>query len=299
MRHLRLVEKLELAQLERTAKRRAEDHALGRRRSLDLRGEREVVAAGFLCAVHRGICGLEQRRRVLAVIRKHRDPDARAQPALLSVKHDRLGQRLQQAPSELVNVDLVGDFLGEHDELVAAQARHGIGVADRFREPARERLQDFVAGGVAERVIDVLEPVEIHEQERDGAIVASRERDRMVEPLEERGPVVQARQRIEPRKPADVGLDELLLRDVEPDAAIADERAVGRMHRLAADRYEAEATLRVRGAQDHVAKYLVGPERATIRTPSPCERRDLPASARASGRDVSRWWLQWDRRGCR
>ena len=227
-RHLRLVEQLELAQLERAAKRRGEDHPLGRRRSLDLRGEREVVAAGLLGAVHRGICGLEQGRRVLAVVRKHGDPDARAEATLLSVQHDRLGQRLQQAPSELVHVDLVGDLLGEHDELVAPEARHGIRIADRLREAARQRLQDFVAGGVAERVIDVLEPVEIHEQERDGTIVASRERDRMIEPLEERGPVVQARQRIEPRKPADVGFDQLLLRDVETDAAIAEERAVGR-----------------------------------------------------------------------
>jgi hypothetical protein len=174
------------------------------------------------------------------------------------VQDDRLGQCLKQAPAELVHVDLIRYFLGEHDELVTAQARDGVGVANRLRKPPGEGLQHFVAGKVAERVVDVLEPVEIDEEQRDGAIVAPRERDRVIESLVECAAVVQARQRVESREPVDVGLDEFLLGDIESDTAIADELSVLVQHGLAADRDEAETAVRLRGAQDQIAEDLLG-----------------------------------------
>ena len=254
---LRLVEQQQLVAVDGPAKARTEDHPVRRRTGAHLGDERDAVAAGFLAAIHRDVRVLEQGRRVLAVVGKHRDPDARAEPALLPVHHERLGQRFQEAKAELVDVDLVGDVLGEHDEFVAAEPGDRVGVPNRLAEPPRHHFQDFIAGVVSEGVVDVLEPVEVDEQQGEGTIVAARDRDRMIQPLEELGSIVETRQRIEAREPADFRLDQLLLRDVEPDAAVSDEGSVLGEYGFAADRNIADAAVLPRLAQDDFVKRLV------------------------------------------
>ena len=60
--------------------------------------------------------------------------------------------------------------LGEDDrELVAAEARHRVVVADAVAQPLRHLQQQLVAGGVAERVVDGLEVIEIDEHHRQRA----------------------------------------------------------------------------------------------------------------------------------
>ena len=56
----------------------------------------------------------------------------------------------------------------EHDELVAAEAGDGVVGAGGAAEPLGHRLQEQVADGVAEAVVDVLEAVEVEEE--DGAV---------------------------------------------------------------------------------------------------------------------------------
>ena len=57
-------------------------------------------------------------------------------------------------------------------ELVAAEARHGVAGAQAAGEPSADLLQQLVAGVVAERVVDLLEAVEVHQQHRDLLAVA-------------------------------------------------------------------------------------------------------------------------------
>ena len=142
------------------------------------------------------------------------------------MQHERLGQRFQQSQPEFIHVDLIGDVFSEYDELVTTEPCNRVGVPDRLSEPAGHYLEHLIAGNVAERVIDVLEPVEVHEQQRDGAIMATCDRKCMIQPFEECGSVVQTRQRIETGESADVRLDELLLGNVEPDTPISQECAV-------------------------------------------------------------------------
>ena len=60
------------------------------------------------------------------------------------------------------------DFFGIIDrrwmiaELVAAQPRDKIAVAGLFAKPLRDLAEKFVAGAMAERVVDHLEPIEIN-----------------------------------------------------------------------------------------------------------------------------------------
>ena len=64
----------------------------------------------------------------------------------------------------------VGDVGKADDELVAAEARGGVLFAQAGREPLGNGGQQLVADGVTERVVDVLEAVEIEEQHGDLAV---------------------------------------------------------------------------------------------------------------------------------
>ena len=47
-----------------------------------------------------------------------------------------------------------------------------------------------------ERVVDLLEPIEVHDQERETGILAARLQDRLLDAIAEQRPVGQARQRV-------------------------------------------------------------------------------------------------------
>ena len=67
----------------------------------------------------------------------------------------------------------VGGVLGEDRELIATKACDEVAVADRVGEPFRHGLQQPVAGGVTQRVVDDLEVVEVDEEHgRDRVSVA-------------------------------------------------------------------------------------------------------------------------------
>ena len=61
----------------------------------------------------------------------------------------------------------------QHDELVSAHATDGVGVAQRTGQPGRDCHQQSVAGLVTERVVDVLEVVEVDVQGRADGVVAT------------------------------------------------------------------------------------------------------------------------------
>ena len=79
-------------------------------------------------------------------------------------------------------------------ELVAAQPRDGVRLAHGAGQPLRDRLQQLVAGVVAQRVVDPLEVVEVEEQAGDVRAVALRLREDLPQPLVEQRAVGQAGQ---------------------------------------------------------------------------------------------------------
>ena len=83
----------------------------------------------------------------------------------------------------------------QHRELVAAEARDGVGLAhQRGAGGAPTSLQHQVADVVAERVVDVLEAVEVHQQHGQRAPRARAPLDRRAQPVVEQHPVGQAGQ---------------------------------------------------------------------------------------------------------
>src|SRR5260370_734405 len=61
---------------------------------------------------------------------------------------------------------------GEHGELVAAQTRDGVRRAQRAAEASGHLLQQAVAAVVTERVVDVLESIEVEKEDPEHLLVA-------------------------------------------------------------------------------------------------------------------------------
>ena len=154
----------------------------------DLARQQHAVAAAALGGVERAVGLLDERVEALAGAQRRRaagDLDRE----LLAVDGDRPAVdrplQLHRAPRELA---LVADLAEEHGELLAAPARDAVVRPDRVAQAAGDLDQHAVAGAVAERVVDLLEVVEVEEHE--AALVAGLERERDV--LAEREPVVRA-----------------------------------------------------------------------------------------------------------
>ena len=138
------------------------------RRALVVPGVVDLEAgAGALRRVHRDVGAAHQRVRVLAVLRVGGDADARADVDQVAFDRERLGQHLDDlARHELRPVDPLGGQ--QHGELVAAEPRHGVAPPlQRVVQAEGDLAQQEVAHVVAERVVHVLEPVEVHGQHRE------------------------------------------------------------------------------------------------------------------------------------
>ena len=93
-----------------------------------------------------------------------------------------------------------------HDgELVAAHAGDRVGLAHQRAQPIGDHLQELVAGGMAERVVDVLEVVEVEHVGGDH-LAALGAGERVLEPLVQQDAVGQARQRVVQRHVRDLRL---------------------------------------------------------------------------------------------
>jgi hypothetical protein len=95
-------------------------------------------------------------------------------------------------------VDVFGDLVclldgwsarEQEKELVPADARHDVTLAQTRVEPRRHLFQELVAGGVSERVVHQLEPVQIERPDHDGLPRAAGLREGDPEVLLEEGTV--------------------------------------------------------------------------------------------------------------
>ena len=86
--------------------------------------------------------------------------------------HSQLADRLHQVDREDLRT-LPARAREEHRELVAPQPRGYVRVPDPLRDHLGHAPQDLVAGGVPDRVVDLLEAVEVDHQQRGLAPVAA------------------------------------------------------------------------------------------------------------------------------
>ncbi len=82
------------------------------------------------------------------------------------------------------------------DEFIAADARDRVALAQALRQALRDDLQDIVADLVAQRIIDVLEIVEIDRGDGQQIVVAFRRGQRLLDPVQQQQAVGQVGQRV-------------------------------------------------------------------------------------------------------
>ena len=163
---LRLIVQAHLAALDRGAQ-------LGRDRDTvaDLDVERvaveaEAVAAVFLGAIEREV-GVDHEgvgRRDLGPIEG--DADARRDAHLVAVDQEGPRQKLVDRARQRIRGDVVHVRL-QHREFVAAEARDRIALAHGAGDALRHLLQQAVADRMPERVVGVLEVIEIEIEHRE------------------------------------------------------------------------------------------------------------------------------------
>ena len=198
----RLEDELELAAVERALEVGLRAHARDRAAAQPLVEDLDVAAARLLGAVGGGVGVGDEPLRVRVGAAAERDPDAGGDPVLGAVDLQRLLHRGRDAPAEPERDALV-DVLADDHELVAAEPRDRVGRAHGGREPARERDQHRVAGGVAVEVVDALEVVDVDVEHRGAGARALGVRERVLEPVAAERAVGQPRQRVVQRLVAD------------------------------------------------------------------------------------------------
>ena len=178
--HLGLVQDDELVALERAAQLALQHEPLDGRGIHVRYVKRPGIAAVLLGVVHRRIGVADQVDHVLGIVRADRDADARGQVDLLLIHVERAADLVEQRAGEGAEartvVEVRGQVIHEHRELIAGEpADHGL-LAQHPRQPLTQDFQRAIAGGVPEGVVDVLEAVQVEIQEGASECWLRRER---------------------------------------------------------------------------------------------------------------------------
>ena len=182
------------------------------------------VAPPLFGQIHRGVGALHQLGRVVPIFRIKGDPDAGSGKDFVAAKHERLGECALDAQREGFGVGLVG-ILDQDGELVSAEAGKGVLIAQATAQAASELAQQVITDIVAERIVDILEVVQIDKHQHQLFLIALRPVQRMAQAVEQQGTVGQAGQFIMQRQilHPPPGFDDL--RDVGENAGVIDDLA--------------------------------------------------------------------------
>jgi len=150
--------------------------------------------------VHGDIGAAEQGPGVAGVLGAAGDANAGPDAQRLTVDHERALDGAHQALGHRHSHG--GSSAGEEDgELVAAEARKGIPVAQLLTQVRTHFAQEQVPDVVPEGVVDLLEPVEVHEEQGDAGAVTAGEVERVLDAVVEQDAVRETRERVVKREP--------------------------------------------------------------------------------------------------
>jgi hypothetical protein len=169
--HLRLIEQLELAALHGQPQLRLQ-HQPRLEGCPHAAIEKHMPAApGGLGAIQSEVGIAEQLLGAGAIARIDRQPDADLDVDLPGTDRERRVERAQRALRQLLRAVL--DFgAADHDrELIAAQAGHKAGPRERGAQMAGDGAEHLIAAGMAERIVDLLELVDVDHQQRHLALL--------------------------------------------------------------------------------------------------------------------------------
>ena len=159
-------------------------------------------ASAGLGAIHGEVGVLDQLIQFGAVLRRQCNADAGVGRELMTEALIGLPDRLMNSGDELHDIADVPDAGLDHRELVAAEPRDQVGLAEATADAVGHRLQQFIADMVPERVVDALELVDIDIEQRELLALAGA-LQLALDLLAEQHPVRQVGQRVVMREVRD------------------------------------------------------------------------------------------------
>ena len=189
-----LVKQFELLQRQRRAQAAFQVEVQGRRLVHRLREELVIIAAIALGVVHGRIGMAHQGVDIAAIVRIQADADRRRDVQHVAVERKGGRQRLDDLLGHARRFVGVADARHQHDEFIAAQARHRVAGAHRAAQPGSHFLEQHVARHVAQRIVDGLETVQVDEHHGQLAPGALRGQHGPFQPVRQQRAVRQARQ---------------------------------------------------------------------------------------------------------
>jgi len=103
------------------------------------------------------------------------------------VEFERLAHHVQQPLGDQLRVSVVRSAVDEHDEFIAAHAPDRVGTAQCTGEPGGHRDKQPVTGLMAERVVDVLEIVQVEKQRRTSRRGPAAAREQLFDAVHDQG----------------------------------------------------------------------------------------------------------------
>ncbi|MNQ38723.1 hypothetical protein D3C85_523160 [compost metagenome] len=161
--------------------------------------ERNAVTARRLGLVHRHVGMAQQRVHVTPVLREDTDADTGRRIQRNTAHRERLGKR-QQNVFRGRGQPAVLELRHQHHELVAGEPAHDIRRTRQTAQTLRHIAQQRIADRVAQRIVDLLEAVQIQEQHRNPLAFRFGARDRLLGLRQQQIPVGQPRQLVVERQ---------------------------------------------------------------------------------------------------
>lgn len=164
----------------------------------------KAITARVFHRVHGGISIAEEVFGSAAILRKNRDADTESHVDFPAADLYGLGGIANNLVAAALNV-LYGTEFGHHnDELVSTHPRDGVGFANGGEQALSYSRQEEIAVGVTERVVDLLEMVDVNEEYRNLLVVVLCLKDCLAETLIEQRAIGETGQMIVMRKIVDV-----------------------------------------------------------------------------------------------
>ena len=160
--HDRLKDQRQFLPLERLAQVGLQLDAIQHRRMHAAFIQHRARLAACLGVIHRHV-GVAQHLVSRLLRLRTRDADARAQVHVLAFHLQRTAQRRRDARRHVHHLTFATHLFQQDRELVATEARRGVTVAKAGAQPVRRLHQHGITRGMAQRIVDLLEVVQVEE----------------------------------------------------------------------------------------------------------------------------------------
>ena len=133
-----------------------------------------MPSATALGQIHGCVSAIDKHVGLIPVVGIQADADARTQAKYVVSNVAGGVERGRNLAGDRIGINRQIHISEQYQKLISAVAAYRGSVSNDAVQPAARLVQDLVADGVAERIVDLLEVVEIHKQHSQACAVAVR-----------------------------------------------------------------------------------------------------------------------------